>query len=535
MFCRSVPPLAAVVLALVAWQRRFVQDDAYISWRYAANLVHHGQLAWNLGERVEGYTSFLWTLAATVPIAAGLEVESSMEGLGIVLFTGTLLLFWWVTRRLTGRDFDALLGVIVLGSLPSFQAYATGGLETQLQTLLGLLVLALTLPEDAADLPTIRRPWLLGGAIAAALLTRLDSVVLLAAPVALAVVTTIPESRDARRRCAVALAAPALVVGVWLVWKLAYYGSVLPNTFRVKVAGVATVDYGKRYLAAFSRSYVPVAALLGWLLALWQLVARRRSWPVVGVAVTIPLWLSYILWVGGDFMEFRFMVPIMPGGVVLALWGARRQIGHWWGVAAIGCGIALGGLHHARTYTSQLYGGPESVELLAWHLAPDGEHWVEIGRTLRAAFPAEVRPSLAVTAAGAIPYYSDLPAVDMLGLSDPEIDHFQRLTFLIGGYNLPIGHSRLAPLALLKERGVTFLIGHPVLRSRAGMPPDARFPFSTFAARAFRDPDEETLRGEQVVEVPLSGGVVMLMVYLTPDAAVDARLDELGWRRYPLL
>src|ERR1700736_4709706 len=37
-------------------------DDMMIGMRYARNLVQHGQLVWNLGERVEGFTNPLWVL-----------------------------------------------------------------------------------------------------------------------------------------------------------------------------------------------------------------------------------------------------------------------------------------------------------------------------------------------------------------------------------------------------------------------------------------------------------------------------------------
>jgi len=46
-----------------------------------------------------------------------------------------------------------------------------------------------------------------------------------------------------------------------------------------------------------------------------------------------------------------------------------------------------------------------------------------LGHSLRRAFaaPADQPPRLAVDAAGALPYFSGLPALDMLGLSDRTI------------------------------------------------------------------------------------------------------------------
>ena len=38
----------------------FLNDDAFISFRYADHWARTGELVYNLGERVEGYTNFLW-------------------------------------------------------------------------------------------------------------------------------------------------------------------------------------------------------------------------------------------------------------------------------------------------------------------------------------------------------------------------------------------------------------------------------------------------------------------------------------------
>ena len=63
--------VAAAVLLPHAHLFDFVTDDAFISFRYARNLALHGQLVFNLGERVEGYTNFLWT----VILALGIKLE----------------------------------------------------------------------------------------------------------------------------------------------------------------------------------------------------------------------------------------------------------------------------------------------------------------------------------------------------------------------------------------------------------------------------------------------------------------------------
>ena len=59
----------------------FISDDAYISFRYAQNLVNGYGLVWNHGEAVEGYTNFLWV----VLIAAGMLISVPPEIAATVL------------------------------------------------------------------------------------------------------------------------------------------------------------------------------------------------------------------------------------------------------------------------------------------------------------------------------------------------------------------------------------------------------------------------------------------------------------------
>jgi arabinofuranosyltransferase len=50
---------SAVIGGVRYW---WLGDDAMISMRYAYNLARGHGLVWNRGERVEGYTNFLWTM-----------------------------------------------------------------------------------------------------------------------------------------------------------------------------------------------------------------------------------------------------------------------------------------------------------------------------------------------------------------------------------------------------------------------------------------------------------------------------------------
>jgi arabinofuranosyltransferase len=65
--------LAIAALTLLAGSNRFVQDDAFVTLRYAQNLAEGAGLTWNPGERVEGYTNFLWALLLVVAFRLGID------------------------------------------------------------------------------------------------------------------------------------------------------------------------------------------------------------------------------------------------------------------------------------------------------------------------------------------------------------------------------------------------------------------------------------------------------------------------------
>ena len=69
----------------------FVCDDAFISFRYADNLVRHGELVFNPGDPVEGYTNFLWTVLMAGVLALGLDPVLWSRVGGVVCAVSTLI------------------------------------------------------------------------------------------------------------------------------------------------------------------------------------------------------------------------------------------------------------------------------------------------------------------------------------------------------------------------------------------------------------------------------------------------------------
>ena len=84
-----------LVAATVAWgvsaalRDAWTCDDAYIVFRYAKNLVDGLGLVFNAGERVEGFTNFLWVLWTAPAFALGVDPEAWTNAWGVACFGAT--------------------------------------------------------------------------------------------------------------------------------------------------------------------------------------------------------------------------------------------------------------------------------------------------------------------------------------------------------------------------------------------------------------------------------------------------------------
>ena len=513
----------------LAWQHRFLQDDAFISFRYARNLATGHGLVWNPGERVEGYTNFLWTLLLAVPAALGLDQPQAAFAIGLACFAGTLWTVFRLARVLGCTPVWAALVVLMLGTNFTFSSYATSGLETQLQALTiaaNLLVLFRIARGEIAGRRVMIGTSLL---LAAACLTRLDSVLLLA-PVGLYAVSRMALRHESRAVALAWLLLPGAAIGVaWFAWKHAYYGDVLPNTFVAKLPD-ASAAYGLRFVAAFFLSYWlwPFALLaLGGTRTLWR---RRRIEPPL-LLITCALWVAYIVVAGGDFMEFRMFVPILPLMMVLVAvlitavvpWRALQLVL----VAGV---IASGAVAHPRYFGKTFFYKDLRIEA-TWRLhaslyAPDA-NWVGIGKALKRELTDLPGTVIATTAAGAIPYYSELTAVDMLGLTDPWVARFG-----IRVSHNP-GHFRIARVGYLMGRHVNLVIGPPWTIPRE----EIREVFDRRVLRRFGLilPEREVLpANSSVIRIPIDDAYDMLAVVLIPPDGWTELVQRKGWTTYPI-
>ena len=444
--------LVLFVYNVQAWF--FLGDDCFISFRYARHLADGEGLVWNPGERVEGYTNFLWVLFMAGSLRAGIPPEISSVALGVASGAGLLAALLLFSARRWGRDEWLIwLPPLALASSRSFAAWCSGGLETMFFTFTLFLAFATYLRERREGAPIPVASALL---FAAATLTRPDGG-LFALVAGLFFLGEILLRRRALRAGLAWVAPYALIVGAHLLWRHAYYGYWLPNSFYAKVPG-AWWEQGWRYLSLFAEDY-----RVQWFLplALVALLFGRRFVHVL-FAAAIGLFLLYLLYVGGDRFEFRFLVVIFPylywliadGIRLTAAWAGRGGAGRPAKIAfaavAAAALLLTTCLGSWREESGGIRHGVAGIE----HIRDYAARRAASGKLLRGLIDAGELPGdlvLCVGGAGALPYYTDWPTVDMRGINDVTVARVPVTKRTV------IAHERQATYEYLFERRVVLL------------------------------------------------------------------------------
>jgi len=417
---RILAAVAALALAIgVARFWPWISDDSFIALRYSERLLAGQGLTFTDGERVEGYSNLLWILLCAALRPLGLPWELIVRILGIA---ATLATFWLLatTPLLRSPNGVARSPMLVLAALAPVSLWAIGGLEGPVAMFLltaayaQVALVAAAAPEVDVE-AACRRAGLWFVLLA---LCRSEGPLWAALAVLLLALQWWRAlwARDGRRWLALCwMCLPmVLVVLCHLAFRLSYYGEWVPNTAHAKLAtSPYTFAAGLAYLESASRILRSLwwPALLGIFVLL--VVPRLRAFAVMCL-LALSLWASYIAMIGGDWYPLcRYLQASFGPLVLLAGLGlrelARRRGGQLAGWALV-AGCLLLAISDARLDANDRF---QTVSNWEWRGRAVGE-WLQRGF-------GTTQPLLGVDAAGAVPFYSGLPTLDMLGLCDSTI------------------------------------------------------------------------------------------------------------------
>ncbi|HVP58319.1 MAG TPA: hypothetical protein VMU02_09490 [bacterium] len=420
--------LAAIVAGFIVHSisLNFTQDDAFISYRYVRNLIQGHGLVFNPGERVEGYTNFLWIIVLATAAKLGGNIIKVSKVLGVAAGCVSLYLTYGISDMIfrTGRApagegrrasselaragrphwLLALLAPLLLASNSAFAYWSISGLETAFFVMWVLLATYVYLADGrlvfvAAALATLTRP---EGALVFAIIV-------------LHLVLTGREPRHVRLRAGLEQTVGYLALVLpYLAFRILYYHDILPNPFYAKTGlSLEYVKSGAAYFWTFLGHYGLWGAVY-----LVPIVFCRHLGPKAKLVLAVLYGYSaYVILVGGDVLRVdRFFLPVVPFAYVVVA-------------------LALASLHSALNKAWKRSTWPFVPVVLALGFAAFSFFWprsyvlstrkYEVGLCSKMAGYAEVlrhsfgdRFTLAASTIGAVSYFTDVTVIDMLGLTD---------------------------------------------------------------------------------------------------------------------
>ncbi len=446
---------AFAAVLLHAWHFGHTCDDAYISFRYARNLYEGLGLVYNPGERVMGYSNFLWVVFLAGARALGVDILLASRLLGTVFTWATLALVGFQARRWALRPATAALVLGLLVANGTFALWMFGGLEGPLFACLltASVVTALSCDEQ----PAPGRFLLLGSTLGLAALTRPEGIFYsvpicgwvlfrlvvaryesgrLEAPhraggrepgngrqeIESGGTTGWPAHRSggragARRILTGVLLALGIAAACYLgmtLWMVAYYGDPLPNTYYAKAHPVSleVLSRGWLFTRRFLEAYhlVPAGIVLWWTAAT-RLSPRARGWLPLGV---IAAFVVFFLATGGDALVYhRMWLWTLPMFALLA----AEAIACTWRTRAERIVVTICGITAVALSLPDSFAGEDIA-----YLREDDRFLADLvvlGRSLEANTPEDTL--IAANNIGVLGYESRRRILDMLGLVDRHI------------------------------------------------------------------------------------------------------------------
>ena len=425
------------VLIYLSNQVNFIQDDSYISFRFVKNFVQGNGLVFNPGEKVEGYTNLLWVLLLSIFYAMKMNIESISQylsmGFGILVLFQTYKISSLIEIKedsKKGKTSDSssylfnFIPVILLVLTGAYNFWAISGMETCMFIAYVLAGIFYYIKNKNSETPN----YLFALFIFLASLTRPEGLYFFGLVIIHKVFISIKNNKAGfikdifSKNNLITYAVYLVPTGLFILWRLSYYGYPFPNTAYAKTGfSSAYFDAGWIYFKNFFAAYM----LYGIVFALpLYLLRKKENFFEISLMYLLTLaYCVYIILVGGDVLkQFRFFLPILP--YIYILFGKfledimlKMKSKSSAGVAiALAITIAIG----IFNYNSQKEAIKKDVETEnglvekmklagAWF----NKKQTQLGRPL----------VLAATTIGAVSYFSDVVVIDMLGLTDETIAH----------------------------------------------------------------------------------------------------------------
>lgn len=438
-------------------------DDAMISMRYARNIAHGLGPYWNASDKVEGFTNPFWTyLMSTVYFLTGSNDRAAPVAIQILsagflssncyafaIISGKLK-FQAGTLPVSGHKLNLLwIGASLSPVLFYPNVYwSLMGMEVALLTVISSLIFIIVFEDEIvgqleSTCSSSIKLFFVFIACAVGQSTRPDFLLFPVSVLAVKLITRRNAGSPQYLQFSLsALAGLLLGICTIAIWRIHYFGTIVPNTYLLKVKGV---DIGIQLASGFGFVAPMLAYYLCFLiLSLYILITRKRyATPLYASVVYFIVSLAYQIRVGGDpwsywrvfstafvLMSFSSFVALMPRvssrEALFNIEGppkviALRSYFHSALPHLLWISILISNFNFLKTdLIRPLKASLINREPFSVYQVADNRQNIKTAKFLSRILPKKSK--IAVFWAGTIPYYMpEYYAVDFLGKSDKYI------------------------------------------------------------------------------------------------------------------
>jgi hypothetical protein len=421
-----LPYILITLVFLALWIYFFngmLYDDAYIAFRYSSNWASGHGPVWNVGENpAEGFSSFAWVLIGAAFQLVGILPHIIMPWVGVASWVLSLLLLPKMLDALSpAGGLSKTVKLLTFAGLATnsaigFQAFH--GLETALFALAILLFIYQALVSQTTQ------DYLKLAFLSLLIISVRPDGAAVIGPVWLVAFLLSPGSRKA---VGIGGLAAVGLIGAYSGIKWAYFGYPVPNTFYIKEA--ADILAGQNYVIDYLTLLAPILLFLLYACGRLGLVRTFTDKPLL--MLMLPAVLICVAYLGINPIlgnVYRFLIPTLPlfvlaglRAVVLAKsqpaaepqprFSLSTETLIFFTIAAMLVNI----LFNVKVYRQYAF--------LQGYFGAIDKTLVKHGLGLKAASALSPAPLLATGDIGAIPYFSNLPTLDIIGLADETIAH----------------------------------------------------------------------------------------------------------------
>jgi arabinofuranosyltransferase len=390
--------LIIAIFVVHALSLNFTQDDAFISYRYVKNFINGHGLVFNPKERVEGYTNFLWIIILSIFARLGLDMIIVSKVLGVSAGAATLFLSYQISLGIFRKKewFFPLLAPLLLASNSALAYWSISGLETAFFVMTVLLSVYFYFTNE--------RLMIISSALSS--LVRPEGVLVFA----ILILHKFFFKKDKLKNCLLSILGFILLLLPFLIFKIFYYGNLLPNPFYAKTGfSLEYVKSGLEYFWLFLKHYGLWGALY-----LAPLVFYKDL-PVKGKLVLLMAYIYtlYIIIIGGDVLKaHRFFLPALPFLYILFSF-ALMKFSFMLKRSVIPMFVVVAFSFLTFFLPRNWIRNVRSAEIAL------GAKMSRYAGGLRQSFGTNF--TLAISTIGEISYLTEAQVIDMLGLTDPYI------------------------------------------------------------------------------------------------------------------